>query len=455
MTGRILVVDDQPLNVKLLEAKLTSEYYDVLTASGGAAAVRIATEERPDLILLDVMMPDMDGYEVCRILRDQPETMHIPIVMVTALSDTADRVVGLEAGADDFLTKPVDDLALFARVRSLLRFKVTFDELRLRFGVDSAAQLEEIAPIWNESLGDSSVLLLEDFDSRARMISESLGDHHRVVVVDDEQDCFSELEKGGYDAVIVSLSLDSIDGLRVVSQLRSRPQTRMLPILVLVEDGEMERLAKALDLGVTDYVMAPIDRNELIARARMQVRRKRYQDRLRTNLEASVSMAALDELTKLHNRRYLTTYLKREFERSRQTGKPLSLIILDVDHFKKVNDGHGHAVGDVVLVELGKRMLQLTRSSDLPARYGGEEFVVVMPETDPTVARAVAERLRHGVAEKPFEAVKDNLLLDITISVGVANLTDDVETPDDLFRLADDALYKAKAGGRNQVVCAA
>ncbi len=455
MTGRILVVDDQPLNVKLLEAKLTSEYYDVLTASGGAAAVRIATEERPDLILLDVMMPDMDGYEVCRILRDQPETMHIPIVMVTALSDTADRVVGLEAGADDFLTKPVDDLALFARVRSLLRFKVTFDELRLRFGVDSAAQLEEIAPIWNESLGDSNVLLLEDFDSRARMISESLGDHHRVVVVDDEQDCFSELEKGGYDAVIVSLSLDSIDGLRVVSQLRSRPQTRTLPILVLVEDGEMERLAKALDLGVTDYVMAPIDRNELIARARMQVRRKHYQDRLRTNLEASVSMAALDELTKLHNRRYLTTYLKREFERSRQTGKPLSLIILDVDHFKKVNDGHGHAVGDVVLVELGKRMLQLTRSSDLPARYGGEEFVVVMPETDPTVARAVAERLRHGVAEKPFEAVKDNLLLDITISVGVANLTDDVETPDDLFRLADDALYKAKAGGRNQVVCAA
>jgi two-component system cell cycle response regulator len=455
MTGRILVVDDQPLNVKLLEAKLTSEYYDVLTASGGAAAVRIATEERPDLILLDVMMPDMDGYEVCRILRDQPETMHIPIVMVTALSDTADRVVGLEAGADDFLTKPVDDLALFARVRSLLRFKVTFDELRLRFGVDSAAQLEEMAPIWNESLGDSSVLLLEDFDSRARMIGESLGEIHRVVVVDDEQSCFSELEKGGYDAVIVSLSLDSIDGLRVVSQLRSRPQTRMLPILVLVEDGEMERLAKALDLGVTDYVMAPIDRNELIARTRMQVRRKRYQDRLRTNLEASVSMAALDELTKLHNRRYLTTYLKREFERSRQTGKPLSLIILDVDHFKKVNDGHGHAVGDVVLVELGKRMLQLTRSSDLPARYGGEEFVVVMPETDPTVARAVAERLRHGVAEKPFEAVKDNLLLDITISVGVANLTDDVETPDDLFRLADDALYKAKAGGRNQVVCAA
>jgi len=185
MTGRILVVDDQPLNVKFLEAKLTGEYYDVLTANGGAAAIRIATEERPDLILLDAMMPDMDGYEVCRVLRDQPETMHIPVVMVTALSDSADRVLGLEAGADDFLTKPVDDLALFARVRSLLRFKVTFDELRLRFGVGDFAQLEAMAPVWNEPLKDSRVLLFEDFASRARMIDESLGEDHRVIALDD------------------------------------------------------------------------------------------------------------------------------------------------------------------------------------------------------------------------------------------------------------------------------
>ncbi|MBT7648728.1 MAG: PleD family two-component system response regulator, partial [Rhodospirillaceae bacterium] len=409
MTGRILVVDDQPLNVKLLEAKLTSEYYDVLTANGGAAAIRIATEERPDLILLDVMMPDMDGYEVCRVLRDQPATMHIPIVMVTALSDSADRVLGLEAGADDFLTKPVDDLALLSRVRSLLRFKVTFDELRLRCGVAVSAQLEAMAPVWNEPLKDSRILLLEDFASRARMIDEALGEHHRVVVLDDEKIFYAEADHADTDAVIVSLSLESIDGLRVVLQLRSRPQTRMLPILVLVEDGEMERLAKALDLGVTDYVMAPIDRNELIARTRMQVRRKRYQDRLRANLEDSVSMAAIDELTKLHNRRYLSSHFKREFDRSREGDKPLSLIVLDVDHFKKVNDTHGHAVGDEVLVELADRMKKLTRSSDLPARIGGEEFVVVMPETAPEIANTVAERLRDGVANQPFETSRDGL----------------------------------------------
>jgi two-component system cell cycle response regulator len=454
MTGRILVVDDQPLNLKLLEAKLTSEYYEVLSARGGAEAIRLAGEERPDLILLDVMMPDMDGYEVCRHLREQADTMHIPIVMVTALSDVADRVLGLEAGADDFLTKPVDDLALFSRVRSLLRFKVTFDELRLRLGVNEGVGFADLHPRWGESPEDSRVLLLEDFDSRARMIAEALGSQNRVDVVVREAEALRLAESGGYDVIIISLSLDEADGLRVASQLRSRPQTRMVPILVVLEEGELERLAKALDLGVTDYVMAPIDRNELIARVRTQVRRKRYQDRLRLNIENSVSMAALDELTGLHNRRYLMTYLGREFERAQGNSKPLALMVLDVDHFKKVNDSHGHAAGDSVLGELAKRMLQLTRSSDLSARYGGEEFVVVMPETDLAVARAVAERLRHGVAERPFRCEQAGGDLAVTISIGVAHLTAGVATAEALIRRADEALYKAKSAGRNRVVAA-
>ena len=454
MTGRILVVDDQPLNVKLLEAKLMSEYYDVITARGGAEAIRIAVDERPDLILLDVMMPDMDGYEVCRHLREQPETMHIPIVMVTALSDTADRVVGLEAGADDFLTKPVDDLALFSRVRSLLRFKVTFDELRLRMGVNDGAALGDRALRWGEPVEGARVLLLEDFESRARFMAEALQDHHHVDVVSTEGEALRLAETGDYAVIIISLSLEDIDGLRVASQLRSRPATRMVPILVLIEDGDLERLAKALDLGVTDYVMAPVDRNELIARVRMQVRRKHYQDRLRSDIETSVSMATLDELTRLHNRRYLTTYLAREFERARSTGKALSLMVLDVDHFKSVNDTYGHATGDLVLVELGRRMLQATRSTDLAARYGGEEFVVVMPETDIAVACTVAERLRQAIGEKPFPAGQGNPDLPITISIGVAAVSPATANPDALFRAADEALYAAKGSGRNRVVAA-
>jgi two-component system, cell cycle response regulator len=452
MTGRILVVDDQPLNVKLLEAKLTSEYYDVLTASDGPSAIEIATSERPDLILLDVMMPGMDGFEVCRRLRAEPSTMHIPIVMVTALSDTQDRVVGLSAGADDFLTKPVEDLALLARVRSLLRFKVTFDELRLRLkGGSEGAGTDEMMP---DDTGQVTgrILLLEDFESRARMIGEALGEANDVTVVTDDTEALELADVSDFDAVIISLTLEDIDGLRVCSQLRGRPATRHVPILALIEEGDLELLAKALDLGVTDYVMTPLDRNELIARVRTQVRRKQYQDRLRLDLDESVTMASVDELTKLHNRRYLTNHMNREFERAIENKKQLSAIMLDVDHFKKVNDTYGHAVGDDVLVELARRMIECTRASDLSARLGGEEFVVVMPETSMQVALTIAERLREGVGGKPFAMRDGSPGLDITISLGVAVIGGADDTPAALLARADEALYRAKSGGRNCVV---
>ncbi len=454
MTGRILVVDDQPLNVKLLEAKLTSEYYDVLTASDGPSAIEVATTERPDLILLDVMMPGMDGFEVCRRLRAEPSTMHIPIVMVTALSETEDRVVGLSAGADDFLTKPVEDLALLARVRSLLRFKVTFDELRLRLKAGSGStDVDDILPD-DTSPQRGRILLLEDFESRARMINEALSESNEVTVERDDAEALRLADVSDFDVVIISLTLEDVDGLRVCSQLRSRPATRLVPILALVEEGDLEQLAKALDLGVTDYVMTPLDRNELIARVRTQVRRKHYQDRLRMNLEESVSAASMDELTRLHNRRYLVSHLAREFERAVENRKSLSVIILDVDHFKKVNDTHGHAVGDEVLAELARRMIECTRSSDLSARLGGEEFVVVMPDTTLPVAESVAERLRLGVGETAFAIPKGDLLIEVTISLGVAVNKGADDTPEDLLARADRALYRAKSEGRNQVACA-
>src|SRR5271155_1215208 len=137
MSARVLVVDDVEANVKLLEAKLESEYFDVLSAYNGRSALEIADAELPDVILLDVMMPRMDGFEVCRQLKANPRTADTPVVMVTALSDVADRLRGLEAGADDFLTKPVNDIALFARVRSLVRMKRMMEELRVREGICS------------------------------------------------------------------------------------------------------------------------------------------------------------------------------------------------------------------------------------------------------------------------------------------------------------------------------
>src|SRR5476651_1251965 len=173
MSARILVVDDVEINVKLLGAKLASEYFDVLSASSGAAALLICEAELPDIVLLDVMMPEMDGFEVCRRLKADPRTADIPVVMVTALSDAADRLRGLEAGADDFLTKPVNDIALFARVRSLIRLKRTVEELRLREEVCTYfAQLPGAKPA--EDFSHARILIVEDNKLAAARLVETL-----------------------------------------------------------------------------------------------------------------------------------------------------------------------------------------------------------------------------------------------------------------------------------------
>src|SRR5438132_13846685 len=172
MSARILVVDDVDINVKLLGAKLASEYFDVLTAANGPAALRICAAELPDLVLLDVMMPEMDGFEVCRRIKADPATADIPVVMVTALSDAADRLCGPEAAADDFLTKPVNDIALFARVRSLVRLKRMMEEWRLRegicggFGGDDTAAAEDVGP--------ARILVIEEDEFAAARIAETL-----------------------------------------------------------------------------------------------------------------------------------------------------------------------------------------------------------------------------------------------------------------------------------------
>src|ERR1700677_1773092 len=178
MTGRILVVDDIEANVRLLQAKLSAEYYDVLTASDGVTALAIAAEERPDLVLLDVMMPGMDGFQVCRRLKDDPETRHIPVVLVTALDGRGDRITGLESGADEFLTKPIDDIMLFARVKSLTRLKLVIDELRQREA--SGRRMGVIAGAASRLGGSGGrVLIVDDQERHAQRMFSELAIHHR------------------------------------------------------------------------------------------------------------------------------------------------------------------------------------------------------------------------------------------------------------------------------------
>jgi two-component system, cell cycle response regulator len=448
MSARVLVVDDIAINVKLLEAKLSSEYFDVLSASSGSAALEIADAELPDVILLDVMMPRMDGFEVCRRLKANPRTADLPVVMVTALSDAANRLRGLEAGADDFLTKPVNDVALFARVRSLARLKRMMEEWRLRDEICGRfGGSQSVA----EEGGPARVLIVEEDAFAAARMSETLALAHRVTVVGSCTEAQSRLDEET-ELIIASLTTPDGDPLRLVSQCRGNEIFRQLPVLLIAAERDLPRLAKGLDLGANDYLIRPVDRNELLARTNTQIRRKRLQDRLNDNYQRSLSLALTDELTGLYNRRYLLAHLDELVARVSRDGLDAAILLVDIDHFKQVNDTYGHAAGDDVLRELAARATNTVRSVDLVARLGGEEFVVVMPETGPAIAVAVGERLRLAIANEPFTIRASDERLPITVSIGITSATAGGDDRDRLLKRADDALYCAKAEGRNRVV---
>ena len=448
MSGRVLVVDDMEINVKLLEAKLSSEYFDVLTAFSGPTALQIADAELPDVILLDVMMPRMDGFEVCRRLKASPRTADLPVVMVTALSDAANRVRGLEAGADDFLTKPVSDIALFARVRSLVRLKRMMEEWRLRDEICGRFGGSEAPPA--ADCGPAQILIVEEDPFAAAKMAETLAIAHRVRLAASCAEAQAALDRQT-ELVIASLTTPDGDPLRLVTQCRANECFRQLPILLIAADRDLPRLATGLDLGANDYLIRPVDRNELLARAGIQIRRKRLQDRLNENYRRSLSLALTDELTGLYNRRYLFAHLDELIGRVNHDGIGAALLLFDIDHFKRVNDTHGHAAGDDVLRELAARALKSVRSVDLVARLGGEEFAVVMPESGLSIAVAVAERLRLAVSSEPFVVRANGEGLQVTVSIGATIAIAGGDDRDRLLKRADDALYCAKEGGRNRV----
>jgi len=437
VSARILVVDDVPANTKLLEARLSAEYFDVLIASNGVEALEIAERAECDIILLDIMMPDMDGFEVCRRLKANPATHFIPVLMVTALDSPVDRVRGLEVGADDFLTKPVCDVVLIARVRSLTRLKMMTDELRMRAlsSREIGAQAPERSAVADTGKG-GRVLLVDDLET-------------------NPAEALFRAADGDYDLLIVSLDLDNFDGLRLCSQARSLERTRHVPILAVADPEHNMRLLRGLEIGVNDYLLRPVDKNELLARARTQIKKRRYADHLRDNVQNSIEAANTDALTGLHNRRYMEVHLATLAEQAASRGKPLALMMLDIDYFKSINDSYGHDAGDDVLREFAVRIRKSIRGIDLACRYGGEEFVIVMQETELTVAGVVAERLRRAIAGEPFAIHKGARRIEVTISIGLSTLERKSEAVGDVLKRADIALYRAKHDGRNRVVAQA
>ncbi|SFQ18037.1 two-component system, cell cycle response regulator [Bradyrhizobium sp. Ghvi] len=453
MVARILVVDDVPANLKLLEARLSAEYFDVMTASNGTEALALARRTDCDLILLDVMMPDIDGFEVCRRLKADPLTFHIPVVMVTALDSPDDRNRALEAGADDFLTKPVPDVVLIARVRSLTRLKMMVDELRMR----AAASIEigMLAPdpsVMADAGKGGRILLVDDSKSSYERLATILAAEHTIEVEPNPSEALFHAAEGNYDLLIVSLDLKNFDSLRLCSQMRSLERTRNVPILAIADPENSTRLLRGLEIGINDYLLRPSDKNELMVRVRTQIKKHRYVDYLRENLQNSIEMAMTDTHTMLLNWRYAEVQLKVAATNAIAKSERLAFLFLDVDNLKIINDTYGHSAGTDVLKEVSVRIRKSIRGIDIGCRYGGDEFVIVMPQTDLHVGSLVAQRFVRSIAGELFSINGGERQIAVTISAGLAALTGTNDSAKGLFDRADAALLRAKADGRNRVV---
>lgn len=451
MSGRILVVDDLAVNRRLVEAMLLRDYYDVTFAESGDEAIACALRDPPELVLLDVRMPGKGGLEVCRELKAHPRTRHVPIVLITANGDRKSRLDGLSAGADDFLSKPIDSLQLSARARSLIRLKRSADELRRRVADGQRLGLS------NEGqgmiFGQPNVAVLDEPQVEARALGGRLERGFRVTYVD-----FAGLAAGDADQadlMVVSLSAKACDPLAAVAKMQARETSRDVQILCVAGPAEALLAARALDLGAHDILSAPVDADELQVRTGTLLRRKRQVESLRMQVEESFEQAVTDPLTGLYNRRYLLSQLQPLLKRAALGGPPLAVLVFDLDHFKAVNDRFGHDAGDDVLREVAARIASNVRPTDFVCRLGGEEFVVVMPGATSDYAILAAERLRMVVSSEDFGLRRGGVWLRVTVSVGLACSENASFAPDQLLKQADQALYRAKQDGRDRVATAA
>lgn len=301
----------------------------------------------------------------------------------------------------------------------------------------------------------ATLLLIDDSDAirrEIRRIVEKTGDFVRFLEARNGVEGLRVLAEAApaIDVIVCDMNMPQMDGYKFLRAVRGNEALAHLPVVMVTSESEVEDMVKAFNLGASDYITKPVVPAILKARLKNMLKMKQLQDQLRAQKDMMERLATTDPLTEISNVRYFRNRLETELSRARRYIIPLSVLMIDIDHFKLINDTYGHPQGDAVLKEVAGMLQRILRNIDLAARYGGEEFVVALPQTTSAGAALAAERLRSKVEEHRFAGFPDTRK--VTISVGVASLTGDKETAaQELIHAADQALYRAKKKGRNRV----
>ena len=455
MPGSVLIVDDVATNRIVLKAMLSSARYATCQAASGTEALATVAAELPGLVLLDIDLPDMSGVELISRLRANPDSRRLPIIAVISHTTPELRLELLRAGANDILVKPFNELLMLARLRSSLRAHSTDAEFALREATCRELGFAEARSEFTTPARIAMIAAQPEAALRWKTALMPQMPDDRIEVLSQEQALARAFAHPPIDIFMIEADLARPgDGLRLMSELRSRSETRNAVIVIATADSAVEAQATALDLGANDLAptrfTSPCAAQETALRLHLQLRRKRALERQRVTLEEGLRLAMIDPLTGLYNRRYASTHLARLAEHALRTKRPFAVMLLDLDHFKAVNDTFGHSIGDEVLTAVAARLRANLRSVDLIARIGGEEFLVAMPETSLEAARSAAERLRR-VIESSAVPLQNGRSLSVTISIGLAIGGTKSSPPQQLVDQADSALMGAKTTGRNQV----
>jgi two-component system cell cycle response regulator len=432
---------------------LARENFLILTASNGVQAIEIAEKDLPEVVLLDVMMPLMNGFDVTKVLKNSPLTRDIPIILITALDNPESQALGFKAGAEEFLKKPVNAAELLARVKTMLRLKQYQEQLVMR------KKSEQHFSSGNEEHGidkapesTNQILLVEDNPNDVKLIKAYLSDQDiRLLVTDNGEKAIEIAQRNKIDLIILDVMLPGMNGFEVCRRLKATEQIQNIPIVFTTSLSDSESKINGAELESDGYIVKPYDKRELIGRIQLLLKKKKYLEELRFNYENTINLAINDGLTGLHNHAYFKRTLDLEFKRALRQQYNLALMMIDIDNFKKFNDTLGHLAGDMLLRKLSQLIKKNIREIDTAARYGGEEFVVILPYVDIENTLVIAKRIQTTLASLTFPVEVPETFGKITVSIGVALCPLNANSPEQLIQKADEMLYQAKKTGKNKI----